>query len=173
MKKVQVAYERIQKDVYDIVRENNYGGSCIGWLSTWARGLHSQMQSDVSVMISNDMYRTFIEPELRAQCDFLDYPLYHFDGVEQIRHLDTLLSIEKLRVIQWTQVAGQKPCTDYIPELKRIQAAGKGLLILTYPDQVETLMENLSSRGLYLVLSAGSRDEADAILKDIARWTHD
>lgn len=70
MKKVQVAYERIHKDVYDIVRENNYGGSCIGWLSTWGRGLHAQMQSDVSVMISNELYRDFIEPELRAQCDF-------------------------------------------------------------------------------------------------------
>jgi hypothetical protein len=34
-------------------------------------------------------------------------------------------------------------------------------------------MENLSSRGLYLVTSARSPDEADAILKDVARMTRD
>lgn len=173
MKKVQVAYERIHRDVYDIVKDNNYGGSCVGWLSTWANGFHCQMQSDMSVMISNDLFRQFIEPELRAQCDFLDVPLYHFDGIEQIRHLDTLLGIEKLRCIQWTQVAGQPPCTDFIPELRKIQKAGKCLLIIASPKQLPVLMENLSSRGLYLLVNAGSKDEADAMVRDIARWTHD
>lgn len=172
--KVQAAYKSIHEDVYEIVRENNQGGSCIGWLSTWAKGFHAQMQSDMSVMISNNMFRQFVEPELRAQSELLEYPLYHFDGVEQIRHLDTLLSIEKLRCIQWTQVSGQRPCTDYFPELKKIQSAGKNLLIIANsPAQVKPIMENLSSRGLYLLVNAGSRDEADAILRDIAKWTHD
>ena len=173
MNKVQTAYERIHRGVYDIVKANNYGGSCVGWLSTWARGFHSQMQSDMSVMISNDLFRRFVEPELRAQCDLLDVPLYHFDGVEQIRHLDTLLGIEKLRCIQWTQVAGQPPCTDYIPELKKIQAAGKNLLIIVSPNQIQPLMEALSSRGLFLLVNADSKDEADAMIRDIAKWTHD
>ena len=112
-------------------------------------------------------------PELRAQCGLLDYALYHFDGVEQIRHLDSLLSIERLRAIQWTQVAGQPPCTEYFPELRKIQAAGKSLLILVSPEQVQPIMENLSSRGLYLITNAGSREEADALLNSIAKWTHD
>ena len=112
-------------------------------------------------------------PELRAQCDLLDNALYHFDGVEQIRHLDSLLSIERLRAIQWTQVAGQPPCTEYFQELRKIQAAGKSLLILVTPEQVQPIMENLSSRGLYLITNAGSREEADALLNSIAKWTHD
>jgi len=173
MKKVQAVYERIHSDVYNIVKDNNYGGSCIGWLSTWAKGFHSQLQCDLCCMISNNLFRQFIEPELRRQADFLDFPLYHFDGVEVVRHLDTLLSIEKLRCIQWTQVAGQPPCTDYFPELKKIQAAGKNVLICVSPSQIKPIMENLSSKGLYLVVSAGSKDEADAIMKDIAKWTHD
>jgi hypothetical protein len=173
LKKIEKAYERAMRGVYDIVKENNEGGSCIGWLSTWAPGLHAQMQSDMSVMISNRMYEEFIVPELREQCDFLDYPLYHFDGVEQIRHLDSLLAIPKLRAIQWTQVVGQRPCTDYIPELKRIQAAGKGLLILASPAQVKPLMENLSSRGLYLITAVNSQETGEALLKEIGRLTHD
>jgi len=173
MKKAQYAYEMVHKNVYDIVKENNEGGSCVGWLRTWAPGFHAQMQSDMSVMISAGMFKEFIEPELRAQCDFLDYPLYHFDGIEQIRHLDSLLSIEKLRVIQWTQVVGHPPCTEYIPELKQIQKAGKNLLIHVTPDQIRPLMENLSSKGLYLLVSASDREEGEAILKEIAKYTHE
>ena len=170
---IEKAYEAAMGGVYGIVKDINGGGSTVGWMSTWAPGLHAQMQSDMSVIISNAMFERFVMPELRAQCDFLDYPLYHLDGVEQIRHLDSLLSLEKLRVIQWTQVAGQRPCTDYIPELKRIQEAGKGLLILVSPAQIRPLMENLSSRGLYLIASADSPDEADAIVRDVAKMTRD
>lgn len=173
LKKIETAYERIMREVYDIVRDVNEGGSCIDWLSTWAPGFHAQMQSDMSVMISNPMFKEFVMPELQRQCEFLEYPLYHFDGIEQVRHLDDLLSIPNLRAIQWTQVAGQPPCTDFIPELRKIQAAGKNLLIIIRPDQIETLMENLSSRGLFLVTTAPSKEDADAIIKQVSRLTHE
>ena len=173
LEKVQYAYERVMKDVYAIVKDVNKGGSVVDWLSTWAPGFHAQMQSDMSVMISNNMFKRFVKPELEAQCEFLDYPLYHFDGIEQIRHLDDLLSIEKLRAIQWTQVAGQLPATNYLHELKRIQAAGKNLILSVSPDQIEPLMENLSSKGLLLITNVNTKDEADAIVKQAARLTHD
>ena len=171
--KLQTAYARIMREVYGIVREVNEGGSVVDWLSTWAPGFHAQMQCDMSVMISNPMFKEFILPELQAQCRLLEYPIYHFDGVEQIRHLDDLLSIPELRAIQWTQVTGQPPATDYIPELRRIQAAGKNVLIIVSPDQIRPLMENLSSKRLYLVTSVGTREEADAVIREVSRLTHD
>lgn len=173
LKKIEAAYERIQREAYEIVRDVNDGGSCIDWLSTWAPGFHAQLQSDMSVMLSNPMFKEFIMPELQAQSEFLDYPLYHLDGIEQIRHLDDLLSIPKLRTIQWTQVAGQPPCTDYFPELRKIQAAGKNLLIIVTPDQIEPIMENLSSKGLLLVTTAPTREDADAIINMVSRLTHE
>ena len=173
LKKIQCAYERIMREVYDITKDVNQGGGCIQWMQTWAPGMHAQMQSDMSVMISNDMFEEFIMPELTAQCELLDYPMYHFDGVEQIRHLDSLLSIDKLKAIQWTQVAGQKPCTEYFPELRKIQEAGKSLLIFAGKDQIQPIMENLSSKGLFLSCYADSKEEADEMLKCIAKWTHD
>lgn len=173
MRKVQYAYEQIHRQTYDILKDVNDGGSCVGWLRTWAPGLHAQMQSDMSVMISADMFQEFIEPELRAQCDFLEYPLYHFDGIEQIRHLDSLLSIEKLRCIQWTQVAGQPPCTEYFPELRRIQEAGKNLIIIAEPGQIRPIMENLSSKGLFLLLQAPDIETGEAMVREVASLTHE
>ena len=173
LQKIEYAYERIMREVYDIVRDVNEGGSCVDWLGTWAPGFHAQMQCDASVMISNSMFKEFVMPELQTQCRFLEYPLYHFDGMEQTRHLDDLLSIPELRVIQWTQVAGQPPCTEFIPQLKKIQEAGKNVLIHVSPDQIEPLMENLSSRGLLLLTSAPTREDADAIIKKAEKLTRE
>ncbi len=171
--KIQPVYERIMREAYEIVKEVNDGGSCIDWMSSWAPGFHAQMQCDMSVMISNDMFREFILPELQAQSRFLQYPMYHFDGIEQIRHLDDLLAIPELQAIQWTQVSGQPPCTDYLPELKKIQAAGKKLLIIADARQVRPILENLSSKGLFLTTNAATREEADALIREAARLTHE
>lgn len=170
---IETMYESIMRDVYDIVRDNNEGGCVVDWLSTWAPGFHAQMQSDMSVMISNNVFKRFVLPELQTQCRFLQYPLYHFDGVEQIRHLDDLLAIPELRAIQWTQVAGQKPCTEYFPEIRKIQAAGKSVIILVTPDQIKPIMENLSSKGLYLITATKTKEDADDIIKLVTRLTHD
>ncbi len=173
LSKIQAAYERIVTEVYAIVKDNNQGGGTIGWLDTWAPGLHAQMQSDMSVMISKGMFEEFIMPELTRQCRFLEYPLYHFDGIEQIRHLDNLLSIPNLRAIQWTQVDGQPPATEFMDQLRKIQAAGVGLVIMAHPEQIEPLMAGLSCKGLYLISWAGNKDDADGLVKKIGKWTHD
>ncbi len=173
MKKVQYAYERIHEDTYQIVKEVNHGGCGIGWLQTWAPGLHAQLQSDMSVMFSGDMFKEFIEPEIIAQSNFLDYSLYHLDGMEQIRHLDSLLSVKNLNAIQWMQCDNQPPCTAFFPELKKIQKAGKNIVMMIKPEQIEPVMENLSSKGLYLILQADSKEEGETMLKKIEKLTHE
>ena len=171
--KIEDAYERIMSEVYTITRDNNEGGGVVDWLSTWAPGFHAQMQCDMSVMISNDLYKEFILPEIKAQSGFLDYPLYHFDGIEQRRHLDMLLSVPELKAIQWTQVVGQPPCTEFFDDLRRIQEAGKNLILIVTPDQIKPIMENLSSKRLFMTTTVKHRDEADAIIKKVTEWTHE
>jgi hypothetical protein len=96
---------------------------------------------------------------------WMDYSLYHLDGVEQIRHLDLLLSLDKLDMIQWTSVVGQPPAVDYIPVLKKIQEAGKCLLLNVKAKYVEELLTELSSKGLYIVTEAESEDDARDLVK--------
>jgi hypothetical protein len=55
-----------------------------------------------------------------------------------------------------------------------MQDAGKGLLIrLTDTSDIEPLLTNLSSKGLYLVADAESEEEARAILSLAERFTHE
>ena len=171
--RIQRMWEAGLEETYKIVEDCNHGGSTIGWLRTWAPGLHGQIQCDISVMFSNDIYEKYARRELEKQSGFLEYPLYHFDGMEQIRHLDTLLSVEKLRMIQWTSVVGQPSPLQFIDQLKKIQEKGKGLFLLLKPEEIEPAMEQLSSKGLFILAEAKSREEADRIVKIVENNTRE
>ena len=172
--KIQKSYERVMSEVYGIVRDVNEGGSVVEWLGTWAPGFHAQMQSDMCVMISNPMFKEFVLPELKQQCRFLEYPLYHFDGIEQIRHLDSLLSIKKLRAIQWSMVASQPRAVEFLPVLQKIQKAGKNLVMKVPPQDVQKLLDNLSCRGLHLIIvGVKTVEEANDLMKLVEKHSKD
>lgn len=173
LEELQKAWVKGVDAVYEMTKEVNDGGSMIYWIKCWAPSLMGQMQLDISVMTSSSIYETYGLVELKAQSAHLDYPLYHLDGAEQIRHLDLLLSVEDIKAIQWTSVAGQEGPSHYLDALKRIQAAGKSLLVsISDPKEVEPLLRELSSKGLYLVLEVESQDEAEELLKLTAQLTH-
>jgi len=173
LQRIQAIWKKTTREVYDIVKDYSFGGSCIGWLNTWAPGLHAQIQSDVSVMISNDHFEKFVRSELEEQSALMDHALYHLDGQEQLRHLDTLLSVKDIKMIQWQPVVGQPPTTAFIPVLRKIQEAGKCLHLFLAPHEIEPIMTNLSSRGLFIVTNASSKEDADAIVKMAGKLTHE
>ena len=69
-------------------------------------------------------------------------------------------------MIQWVPVAGQPPITNYFKEMRKIQAAGKGLVLQVKKQELAAVLENLSPKGLMIiVMDAESKEEADEILK--------
>ncbi len=159
--------------LFDALQEANDGGTTQGWMHVWCPEKHAQLQCDSSVMMSNPDFERFIMPELRKTTDWLEKSIYHFDGIEQIRHLDSLLSIDKINMIQWTQVDGQPPVTNYIPELKKIQQAGKGLVLMTRTDQIKTLLSELSPKGVILhVLDAKDAEEANEVVRFVEKSSY-
>ncbi|MBD3376568.1 hypothetical protein GF406_16145 [candidate division KSB1 bacterium] len=79
-------------------------------------------------------------------------------------------------MIQWTHVKGQSSPVEYIPILKRIQQAGKAILVrVNHIQDIEPLMKELSSRGLYIYVepTLSSRQQAKEVVKWVEKWTHD
>ncbi|MGI6325668.1 MAG: hypothetical protein ACOX1U_01655 [Saccharofermentanales bacterium] len=166
---IQQVYIETCRDCFDIFEKNRQKGNSIGWMYTYCEGKHMQMQSDLSVMVSPQMFDDFLKKELEEQAAFLEYGVYHLDGQEQRRHLDSLLSIDGIRMIQWTSVAGQPKPIAYLDSLKKIQSAGKGLLLMPSPEEVPELIRNLSAKGLYLVVKASTPEEADAVVQCVEK----
>jgi len=101
------------------------------YFSLWAPGKVTKLQADLSIMISEEDYRTFCQPFLREQCNNIDYTLYHLDGVDAIRHLGAVLEIENLKAVQWTPGYGQPQGGNpqWYDLYKRILASGKSVMI--------------------------------------------
>ena len=157
-------------EIFRVIRENNDGGSVHGYYNTWCPGTHMQLQCDLSVMISPEMFREFIVEELERSAGWLDHAIYHMDGLEQLRHLDMILGIKDINMIQWVQVSSQPDITQNLEYVHKIQNAGKGLVVEASKNQLNTIVNNISPKGLDLVISdAANKKEADEIVGFVAK----
>ena len=141
-------------------RMRPYQEGTSSWMPVWCRERYSPLQCDVSVMLSPDMFREFVIPDLVDLTEFLDHSIYHMDGIGEIPHLDHLLSIPRLDAIQWTPGAGIGDPGDecWFEMYQKIQAAGKGLVLFVgRPELVEPLIRALKPDGVFL--SIGGCDD--------------
>jgi 5-methyltetrahydrofolate--homocysteine methyltransferase len=128
------------------------------------------LQSDFAYMISPRMFERFVLPDLVACCDALDQPFYHLDGVGQIPHLDMLLSLERLRGIQWIPGDGQPPPEAWLPVLQRIRAAGKLCQLYVSAAGARTIVRELGGRGFALFIEQTmSQAEAECFVQEIQK----
>lgn len=167
---VNNVWKKTSEDFYQLLYPYS-GGGTHAWMHLWAPGRVQHMQVDLSVMISPQMYEQFALPELEQQLQWIDYPVYHFDGIEQTQHLDYILGLKKLKAIQWTHVAGQPSAANYIPTLKRMQEAGKSLIIMTPKEDIPVLMDNLCHKGLYFHTEAADAEQAQEIVQYVEKHT--
>jgi hypothetical protein len=163
----------LHEEIYQKTQPVNDGG-VLAWMSLWSPGRHSQLACDFSTVISPEMFREFFVPEIEKEADWCEYATYHLDGPKAMNsHLDTLLEIDSIHIIEWTPGAGSPPTysAQYIPQYKKIQAAGKRLYLLADKTEIEPILAELSPKGLYLCTQADSEDEANEILKKVEQWS--
>lgn len=126
--------------------------------------------NDFSCMVSKDMFDEVFIPGIIEECRFMEASIYHLDGPDALRHLDSLLDIKELNAIQWVYGAGNNRASDWIPVYKKCQAAGKGVQIWIEPDELDTFIQELKPEGVWLGVHVSDEDSAGAVLKAIERW---
>lgn len=100
--------------------------------------------------------------ELDASCQRLTNAFYHLDGPGQLPHLDSLLSISKLKGIQWIPGAGAPDYKQWPDVYRKIRDAGKLIQLFGDVDTLYTVEEQLgSAEGI--VFTGTARNEAEAI----------
>ncbi|MGE5528354.1 MAG: hypothetical protein ACM3X6_04330 [Patescibacteria group bacterium] len=142
-----------------LIRPACRGTSC--WTPLWSSGRTYMLQCDFSYMISPAMFERFVLPDLSACCDRLDHGFYHLDGKGELPHLDMLLSMPRLRGIQWVPGDGQ-PSPDRWPGLlRRIRAGGKLCQVLVSPEGALRIVRELGGKGFLLVISSYGEEFQD------------
>jgi hypothetical protein len=84
-----------------------YGNS--GWMPFWAPEPYMGTQSDVSCMLSPDMFERFVIPEIDIHGSVYGALWYHLDGGDARQHLPRLLSLSYLKVVQYEPAPGEPP----------------------------------------------------------------
>lgn len=144
-----------------IAQSGNPGG--IGWAGIWAPGTTFPLQEDFSYMISDAMFREFCLPHLLDQMDAMDCPFYHLDGAGALSHLDTLLSIDKLKAIQWVPGAGKERLSQWYDVIRCILEAGKSVQLYGKPEEVDDLVKHVGARGLLITVDATEEQAQDLV----------
>ena len=153
--------------------------------SGWIPMVHDKpwypLQCDLSVMISPDMFESFVLPSLDYVSTAIGQSIYHLDGPEEIRHLEMILSLPHIHAIQWVPL----PRTDLsrggqmvqrfddqlsIELYRKTLAAGKKIVLLgVRPEQVSPIFEQAGSDGIYVQTFSDTRKDADLLLETAQR----
>jgi 5-methyltetrahydrofolate--homocysteine methyltransferase len=160
---------RYYDELYDLTAAARRGNAC--WGPVWSPGRGYMLQCDFSYMISPRMFRRFVMPDLEACCQSLDYAFYHLDGKGELPHLDQLLSVERLRGIQWQPGDGQ-PMAEAWPEvLQKIRAGGKLVQVFVTTRGALQIKKELGGKGylLHIVNEQLTLEEAQAFLEEFER----
>lgn len=146
-----------------------YGNA--GWMPFWAPKPFTSTQSDVSCMLSPEMFEQFVVPEL----DFIGKELgamwYHLDGHNARQHLPRLLSLPYMRVIQYTPTPTESPNgPEHLEFYRTIQKAGKIVHIELSAENLIQLAGKLDPALLMLNTSCTSESEGRSLLEKAKKW---
>lgn len=107
-------------------------------------------QSDFSYMIGPAMFDAFALPELAETCGLLERGCYHLDGIGELPHLDSLLKIDALQLVQWVPGDGKRDRDGWRGVYDKILDAGKRLQIVgsSCDDSVLNMERLIRARGV-------------------------
>lgn len=162
----QVFFE-VYNRIYDIIKLEDRS-STFGAFRLWGPGKVVKVQCDTSAMFSPAMFAKFVVPALTEQCEWLDYAMFHLDGHQCIKHLDSLLAIQALDAVEWTpdpQVpSGGSPV--WYPMYRKILDAGKSVQAIgVKSEEVEPLLDAVGGKGMYIMTTIESEKHAETLLK--------
>jgi hypothetical protein len=156
-------------DHYDKVLKS-HGQLSINWMGIPSRGKMHVPSCDFSALTSTETFHEFYFPSLQNEVRHMTHNIFHVDGVGVLRHLDHILSLPQIQAIQWVQGVGDDlPILQWLDVIKRVQAAGKGVLVDLQVDELEPFIPAMKPDGLYLCIAAEENIQPQ-ILRRLQKW---
>ena len=172
------AYFAVYDRIFDVIRDEHDGSAYCAY-DLWGPGKTAKVQCDICCMISRPMFDEFVAGQLTAQCEWLDYSVYHLDGEDALPHLDSLLAIDALDAIEWTPI-GASGMIDGYPSggsphwydlYRRIRSAGKGVHAVSVKvNEVVPLLDAVGPEGVFVQVFAADEAEAEKLIDDVAPY---
>lgn len=174
--KLHKAIKHINKDFlkvynhFDNILKLN-GQLSVTWMAIPSFGKIHIPSCDFSAMISNEHFIKYYLPILKEEIMPMDHNIFHLDGKDVAKHLDIILELPGINAIQWVQGLGEDaPIMQWVPLIKKIQAAGKSVVVDIKKEEIEDFAEAVDPKGILLCIESDDIEEQKAIIKRIEKW---
>lgn len=140
-------------------------GYVIGQYEIWAPQPAVRIQEDFSVLYSPRLYDEFLRPLDERLAAIAPYSLFHLHA-SSLFLIDNILEVSTINAFQVSKDAGIDTIAAMLPELQKIQQAGKPLIVKGAfdDDDLQLIKANLSLRGLCLQPVVSNVKEAEQML---------
>ncbi len=165
-REIRQSWLQYYDQLYALIDVDSIGCSC--WAAVWASERYYMFQSDFAYMISPQMFRRFVIPDLDACAKRIPYSFYHLDGKGQIPHLDQLIALDSLRGIQWIPGDGAPPSEEWLPLLEKIIAGDKRCQLYVSAEGARRIVKELGGKGFALYITDDlSPSAAEALVEEL------
>lgn len=168
---IRLANQHFQKifDYFDDLLKSHKQLS-VTWMGIPSYGKMHIPSCDFSAMLSTDQYLEFIHPITVEEVKKMTHNIYHLDGKGVAKNIDHILDIKEINAIQWVQGMGKDmPIMQWIPLIKKIQAAKKSLVLDIQLSELEDFIASMDPHGIMLCITADETITPD-IIKRIEKW---
>lgn len=156
-------------DYYDEVLKA-HGQLSVTWMNIPSRGKMHIPSCDFTSMISTRDFCQFYLPSMVTEVRHMTHNIFHVDGRGVLRHLDQILAVPEVHAIQWVQGVGDDlPILQWLPVIKKIQAAGRGVVVDLQLDELEPFIQAMEPDNLFICVPAEEKDQPE-IIKRLERW---
>jgi hypothetical protein len=158
-------FRRITEDAWQHIPLYD-GGYYDAQYQLWSPGPIVRLQEDASGVLSPRLYREFLQPVDREVAGHFPNAFIHLHTNSMFLY-NLYLEVEEIRCFQvnYEFHSGGPPIAGMVPAFRKIQAAGRPLLVRGSftADELRHLVDALDPRGLYLYIMVGSLAEAEAL----------
>jgi hypothetical protein len=132
--------------------------------SLWAPGPIVRMQEDATAAYSPALYRRFVQPVDRMLAAHFPCSFIHLHSTSMFL-LDAFLEIGEIQCFEINNDVLGPPVAKMIPCFRKVQCAGKPLLIrgAFTPDELRLIMDSLDPRGLFLNIMVNEPEEMERL----------
>jgi hypothetical protein len=129
------------------------------------------LSCDFATMMSPEQFNKFALPAILKEVKHATHNVFHLDGKGVAKNLDVLLQIPEITAIQWAQGVGEDlPILQWIPLIKRIQQAGKGVIVDLHKNELEEFIERMRPEGISFWIAENDESEQQRILRRLEKW---
>ena len=126
---------------------------------------------DFATMLSPKQYMEFVLPTVQNEVRHIKHNVFHLDGRGAVRHIDMLLDIPEINAIQWVQGVGDdEPIMKWLELIKKIQSAGKSVVVNLKKQELEEFIDNMKPEGLFLYIDEQNEQEQEEIIERVKKW---